>query len=252
MCKALLSSCYPNFLIPSYQFTVEYFLKNDLEPVAYLVYMVVLFLQFNQRKAIRHWVLSVYSLFAAVSIYVGIILTENEYKKLVPQNSIWHFLTEQNNWTYSLVYIINACVFSWLFYTLLRGKIRRIIIIACCLVNVIFFIYTDIISNLFLSAFNSAVYGLTFLTIILYTLLYLYELLTNIKEENLLEDFDFWLICGYLLYYLGSFVIVIYYQNADPPERGSIWSMNNIILFICSLILLVAYFKIPKNKKIMV
>ncbi|TKK64273.1 hypothetical protein FC093_22860 [Ilyomonas limi] len=225
------------------------FLINELEPIAYATYMIALLLQFNQYKHERHWVLFLYYFFAATVLYAGIVLTEDGYTNLFPKNSKWHILTEGNNWSYNLLYIVNIFVFSWFFYILLHDKLKKRMVAVCCVCNVVLFTYVDIVFRKFFSDFNSTIYGLVFLTIVLYTLLYLHQLLRDIKEENLLADFDFWLICGYVLYYLGSFVIVIYYQNAGEHQRGNIWAMHNIILFICSLMLLTAYFRIPTYQK---
>lgn len=209
------------------------FLCNELEPLAYLIYLIAVLLYYLQFKFVRHQVLAIYYAIAALVLYAGIAITSID-----------------NNWTYNVVFLVNICVFSWYFWQLLYSRRKKNIILICLLVNICIFIYSDIIRLNFNTYFNSLAYGTTFMCIIVYTLLYLHQVLADVKEENLLMNFDFWLICGYLMYYLGSFVVVIYYQNAAVGKRANIWAIQNILLFICSVVMLVISRRIIKKQKI--
>lgn len=208
------------------------FLINELEPIAYMIYAAALLLQYMNYKLFRHKVLFLYYLSATFFLYAGLVLTSH------------------NNWSYNVLFFINVCAFSWFYIALLKVKVKRFVILLCLIVNVIVFVYVNILKERFFSDFNSFAYGITFLTVIFYSLLYFHQLLSEVKRESLFLNFDFGLTCGYLLYFLGSFVIVIYYQNAEAHQRGNIWAMHNIILFFCATSILIIHFIIRSNSKV--
>ena len=166
-------------------------LMNELEPVAYLIYMLAVLLQLKHHRSFRYKVLAVYYAICAVILYIGIVFSEI------------------NNWTYNILFFANILVLSKYYLELFVGKIKKKIIISCCIFNALLFIYINIISFKY-NDYNNYVYAISFITIVLYSLLYLHQLLINLKEESLLLNFDFWLVCGYLLYFLGSFIIILF------------------------------------------
>ena len=209
------------------------FICNELEPLAYLIYLVAVLLCYHRFKLLKHKVLLFYYAGTTITMYAGIVIT-----------------TYLNNWSYNLVYFASICVFSWYFRQLLHSRQKQIIVTICFIINVLIFIYFDIIQHTFYSRFNSLVYGVAFITIVLYTLLYLHQTMTDVKEENLLMNFDFWLVCLYLMYFLGSFVVVIYYERANIYERAYMWAMSNVILFICAVIIFTASLRIIKKQQV--
>ncbi len=193
------------------------FLINELEPVAYLIYMLAVLLQLKHQRSFRHKVLAVYYATGALVVYIGLVFSENNF------------------WTYNVLFFANILAQSRYYLTLFESKTKKKIIIACCIFNTILFIYINIISFKY-NDYNNYVYAISFITIVLYSLLYLHQLLINLKEESLLLNFDFWLVCGYLLYFLGSFIIILYYNyyTSNKIARGDLWAMHNTILFICA------------------
>ena len=151
------------------------FLCNELEPVAYVLYMLAVLLQFRHGRLFRHQVLFLYYAGCAALIYVGILFFDH------------------NNWTYNLLFFFNICISSWYYHLLTADKSKRIIIAACLLFNILVFIFINVI-QLKYARYNNFVYGISFITIVLYSFLYLHQLKTNLKEEKLLLNFDFWLI----------------------------------------------------------
>lgn len=191
--------------------------------------MLAVFLQFRHDKLFRYKVLYIYYAGSAFLLYTGIAFFDN------------------NTWTYNVLFFANILVTSWYYRTLFDNKIKRRITVLCGTFNLLLFIYINIIQGKY-EHYNSYIYGVSFITIVLYSLLYLHQLMIGEKEESLLLKFDFWLICGYLLYFLGSFIIVLYYdETAYKSERGNMWLMHNIILFICSVITLVVSLQISKK-----
>lgn len=208
------------------------FLCNGLEPFSYLIYVLALLLQVRHNRSIGYKVLSVYYMGCAVLLYIGIVYYDN------------------NDWTYNLVFFANILVLSWYYLKLFDTKTKKRLTIACALFNTIIFIYVNIV-RLKYAEYNDDVYGISFITIVLYSLLYLHQLLINMKEESLLLNFNFWLVCGYLLYFLGAFFIVLYYDHfKNYLNRGNMWQIHNIILFICSAVTLIASLQISKKNNL--
>jgi hypothetical protein len=211
---------------------VRSFLCNELEPFSYLIYVLALLLQLRHERSIGYKVLSVYYMLYATIIYIGIAYFES------------------NTWTYNLLFFGDVLILSWYYQKLFDTKIKKRLTITCALFNTIIFVYINIISLQY-SEYNDDIYGISFITIVLYALLYLHQLLINIKEESLLLNFNFWLVCGYLLYFLGAFFIILYYDHfKNYLTRGDMWQIHNIILFICSAVTFIASLQISKKNNL--
>jgi hypothetical protein len=211
---------------------VRSFLCNELEPFAYLIYSLAVLLQLNSNRLLVYKVLSVYYTASALIIYIGIVYSDN------------------NSWTYNIIFFVNILVLSWYYLDLFNTKTKSTITIALGALNVAIFIFINVVQRKY-NDYNAEVYGLSFITIVLYSFLYLHQLLVNMKEESLLRSFDFWLVCGYLFYFLGSFVIVLYYNHSnDYFGRGDMWLTHNIILFISSVFTLFVSLRILKKNNL--
>lgn len=210
---------------------MRFLLCNELEPIAYLIYMAAIALYYKHYKLFRHKVLFFYSAGAAIMLYAGILVSVN------------------NNWSYNLLFFINICVSSWYFYGMLKPNTKQRVVLICWLLNTLLFGYVNIAEGRY-NSYNSYTYGVSYITIVVYSLLYLHQLLTDVGEENLLLNFDFWMVCGYLFYFLGSFIIILYYDDKIyTKQRGNMWAMHNLILFICSVITLYVSLRILNKSK---
>ncbi len=212
---------------------MRHFICNELEPVAYLIYMAALFFAYSHNKQMRHKILLLFYAAAAMLLFSGLLV-----KSVL------------NNWSYNLLFLVNICVFSYYFGSLLQSRKKKNVVVACCIINILLLVYFDVSGNLF-TDFNGYAYGVSFITIVVYALFYFHQLLENVTEENLLLNFDFWLVCGYLFYFLGTFFIVIYYENVGLMQKANVWGIQNGILFICSIIMLLAYLRIDKKYRLL-
>ncbi len=217
---------------------LESFFKNFLEPFSYLTYAIVFFLKFSRDKTFEKKVLFVYYLCATSLLLVASFLAM--------------YITNQldNNWLYNIFYLTTICVLSYYFSKILNTKIKKYIVIFLLIINLILFIIYDIVLRHFFNEFNGYIFAICFLSIVVFALLYFHQLLTNVNELNILYEFDFWLVSGYLLYFLGCFFIILFYESADVEQRGSIWALQNSILFLSSLITLSGNLWIHYQKKL--
>ena len=208
------------------------FLCNELEPFAYLIYSLAVLLQLKHNKSFGYKVLSVFYTVSAVTLYIGIVFSDN------------------NSWTYNIIFFVNIVLLSWYYLNLFNTKTKRTVTVVLGALNAAIFIFINVVQHKY-NDYNAEVYGFSFITIVLYSFLYLHQLLVGMKEESLLRNFDFWLVCGFLFYFLGSFVIVLYYNHSnDYSGRGDMWLMHNIILFISSVFTLLVSLQISKRNNL--
>ncbi|HVZ96641.1 MAG TPA: hypothetical protein VG847_07185 [Chitinophagaceae bacterium] len=154
-----------------------------------------------------------------------------------------------NNWIYNTVHFINICVLSWYFYHLLQTKLKKGFVWVALVVNVAVFIVYDLILHRFISTYNGYVYAICYICLVAYSFMYFNQLLNNISEKSILNNFNFWLVSGYLINFLGSFIIILLYRTVDYDDTGNVWAMQNIILFLCSIITFVGYLKTSPRKQ---
>lgn len=211
---------------------MSFFLKDILEPLSYLIYTVAVFLILLNSKLIKIKVLFVYYLSAALLLFEA-CSTAN---------------VGLNNMIYNLFFFTTISVVSYYFRSLSFDKPKNIIISSLFFINVILFIKSNFIDQQFFQ-YNTGVYAITFLSIVIYALFYFDHVIRNVNELNLLHQFDFWLISGYLFYFLSSFFIILFYHNMNVAERGILWSLQNIILFLSSVLTLTGSLWIHRIRK---
>lgn len=216
---------------------IESFFKNFLEPFSYFIYAIVFFLKLSRDKRFITRIFFVYYVFAALLLLMA---------------SIDAMSVEQpdNTWMYNIFYLVTICVLSYYFHRLFNSNVKKATVTFLLVTNVIIFISYDIVFGHFFNSFNDQQYAICFISIVIYALLYFDQLLRNVTEQNILYQFDFWLVSGYLLYFLGSFIIILFYRSVNIDDSGNVWALQNIILFLSSVVTLTGYLKIPAAKKI--
>jgi hypothetical protein len=163
-----------------------------------------------------------------------------------------------NNWVYNLFYFLTIFFLTFYMYQNFITARSKIISLALLLVNVINYFLNDLIFKQQL--FNSFATSVSFLSLILLIFLYYQQVLRNVTELNILLDFDFWLISGYLLYFLGSFFIIIFWSElssqvvlkatkVQQDQFNLLWSVHNILLFLSAIIALISSIWIRSYQK---
>lgn len=217
---------------------LESFFKNFLEPVCYLIYAIVFCLQFNKDKTFEKKILFFYYISATLLLLFASFNAMNIDEQI------------DNDWLYNIFYLITICVLSYYFYQILLDKTKKLAVLFLLSVNVVIFITYDMVLGHFFKSFNGYVYAICFISIVAYALLYFDQLLRNVNEQNILYQFDFWLVSGYLLYFLGSFIIILFYRSVDIDDSGNVWALQNIILLLSSLVTLHGYLSVPSANRL--
>ena len=208
------------------------FLKNALEPLCYLVYALSIFIIPGKNKEGKKVVLFFYYLLASILIGIACYTPDNKVNRII----------------YNSFFFITISFFSYYFKCLLKGKWRIRTLAFLYSINVVIFINTTLISHQLL-LINNYEYAFTYLSIVIYILLYFVQVLNNVTELNLLHQFDFWLVSGYLVYFLSCFFIILFYENIDIDQRALAWSIQNFILFLSSIFTLSGSIWIKSQKK---
>ena len=200
-------------------------INKFLEPFSYLIYTVTLVVSIYYQRSVTKAFLLLYYIFSTAIIFYGSLLAF--YKTL-----------GDNNWVYNLFFLVTIVVLSCYFHRVLFGRGKKTLVKILLVVNILLFVWYDIVLKKFDGYYNNQVVAFCFLSIVAYSFLYFHQLINNVNEESILLDFDFWLISGYLLYFLGAFFVILFYQNAAVSQRGFVWGLQSIILFLSAIITL--------------
>ena len=206
-----------------------FIIRNFLEPFSYLVYALAFYLKARRGRLGLDWLLLAYYLAGAA------LLTAANFLVLHPLPDML------NDWMYNVVYFLTICVLSWYFLHLLTGRWKKLFLVVALIVNTLIFFVYELLLGHFLNDYNSIVYAISFICIVIYSFLYFSQLLGNVTEKSITREFDFWLVSGYLLYFLGAFIIILLYRTVPFAVTGDVWVLQNVILFIGSLITLTGY-----------
>lgn len=153
-----------------------------------------------------------------------------------------------NHVLYNLFFFITICILSFYFKSVVFDKTRESIISVVLIINVVLFVIYDLVKG-GLPYINTLSYAVTYLSVLIYALLYFEHLIRNVNEMNLLLQFDFYLVSGYLLYFFSCFFIILFYDNVEIEERYLLWSLQNAILFLSSIFTISGSLWIHHRKK---
>jgi hypothetical protein len=135
---------------------------------------------------------------------------------------------------------------TYFYYTLFTSWKKRLVILFCAIQ-----VGYNIIANLLLpgaEVFDSTAYVMVSSGIVLMAFLYMHQMLTNVTEEPLSLNFDFWFVSSQLFYHLGSFLIFLtygyltqkiltsdLYSYENRIYLSQLWRVHNVLLFLSSL-----------------
>jgi len=197
-----------------------------LEPLSYLVFVIVFAIEYKRTRRVLYLSLLVYYLAACSIIFPASVIAFD------PKGN--------NNTLYNIHYIVSIVFLSFYFVAIINiPRFTRFAVIGTLAVtSVILFGWLrspDVFNSLGCSVF--------FLLAVLYCFIYLRQLLKDPGEERIMAKFDFWYVSGSFLYFSGGFCIVASYKHltAIIPEAqqsmlANIWSLQNILLFISSMV----------------
>jgi hypothetical protein len=212
---------------------MDTFLKSFLEPLSCLIYCITLGREYQLHHLKREAVLCIYYFIATAILSYAAYLGINYL---------------DNNWLYTIHYLFSAFIFAYYFTRILSKKINKIIVYFLFGITILNFLYTTIVFPK--SYFNSMGAAGFFLASVVSSFLFYREFLSKPSEKNILFNFEVWLISGYILYFLGSFLIILFYNYFSGRSRfnyekeivlGDLWAVQNVLFFVASIITLASH-----------
>ena len=206
------------------------FLSNILEPFAYLLFCVAIYMQLAK----------------AGGSTLKLLLVHYSVCTLLMTLAAWKaFYSQDNRWTYNVLWLQSAVVIPLYFHQHFQSAGKKWVIKTLISVNLLYFIINDIVyAQLF--RFDSLGYSLLSVSISIVCFMYFYQVFTHVTEKPIWYDFNFWLVSGYLFYFLVSFAIFLTYHQLTSnildtytaEERRLLtvlWGVHNGLLFISAV-----------------
>ena len=153
---------------------------------------------------------------------------------------------QDNRWVYNLVCLQSAIAICYYFHELFSSEKKKFVIKCLIGINVFYFLVNDIILGRFF-LFDSIGYAILSASVSVMGFFYFYDVLKNVRIRQF--DFNFYLVSGYLIYFLVSFAIFLTYHNLTnrildtytDEERKLLtllWGVHNVLLFLSAMITL--------------
>jgi hypothetical protein len=152
------------------------------------------------------------------------------------------------NWLYH----IHAFATLWilgLYYRSLFQDTRKKLVPVLCIAGISLYLLVKVLVLQQYRLFDSIGYSLVSASVVIYIFLYFHQLLNNVSDQNIFQDFNFWLSSGFLIYFLGNFIIFLTYHyftlqilatytKAERDMLTNLWGLHNCLLFAGALSLL--------------
>jgi hypothetical protein len=222
------------------------FITNFLEPFALLIYFVALWVYYQKNKTPATKLLFIYYLLVTI-----LQLFSSTIVKIISISNIW---------MYDIVAVLTIVCISIYFHQLLQtSKKKKAVVTMLCVSLIYTIIRHATIEGMRL--FDSIGYSIISASIALYVFMYFHQVLQNVTHFNILKDFNFWLASGYLIYFVGSFIIFVSYYyftkkilktytKAERDVLTALWGLHNVLLFISALSLLIGSLWVTYRKKL--
>lgn len=211
------------------------FVSVYLEPLAYLLYVIAGFIFFRRTNTLRSK-LFIANYFICLLLMLWIAVT---------------FFTQQNNtWLYSLIFLITGSFHGLYYHQVFHSALKKKIALTSIVIVIVYFIYKYLVLKAEL--YDSLGFAMMAMLIVIFVFMYYHQLLRDLNEKVIYHSYDFWVNTGWLIYYLGSFMILLsfyfltvrYLPKRDPKDQQiltMLWGVHNVLLFLSSLITLTTH-----------
>ncbi len=206
------------------------FLSNILEPFSYFIYSIVFFLQVKTNGSGTGKVLLFHYLLAS---FLMVLAT-------------WKaFHMQDNRWLYNLLCIESAVFICYYFYDLFTDNFKKRVVMLLLAVNLFYFGFYTLVLKQF-ENFNSFGFSLLSASVSIMCFIFFYDILRKVDEKQIWYNFNYWLVSGYLFYFLVSFAIFLMYHHLTDKildtytdqERELLtllWIVHNVLLFLSAI-----------------
>lgn len=224
--------------------TLHTFIGNFLEPFAYLVYLLAVSVYAKKQRGLSLRVLSLYFLLAFALMLAASVLVETNIETV---------------WLYNIHALLTVGLLGYYFRNLFKTIFKKKVITLLIVVVSLYLLVKNLVLREF-RLFDSIGYSLVSASVVIYVLMYFHQLLSNVTENDIFQDFTFWLGSAFLIYFLGSFIIFLTYYyftvqilatytNEERYLLTNLWGLHNCLLFTGALLLLTGSLWIVYRKK---
>jgi hypothetical protein len=219
-------------------------LSFALEPIAYFISSSFIFFHSRKHKQIKVKVLYVYH-------FLATLLMVNANLDIGRTNNI-----EIHN----ILCLITFVSLGLYFYYSLTAPWKKKLVVVFALIGAGHYIITKFL-NPSPVMFDSLGQVILSISVLIMVFLFMHQILTNVTEEPLSLNFDFWFVSAQLMYYLAAFFIFLTFQyltkkvidnNYSVEDRKlltELWGVHNVILFLSSIIIATSVVWIYYRKK---
>ena len=205
-----------------------------LEPVSYFLSGIFLFYFLRIDKRIKLKVLCVYY-FLATILMVKANFTNSRITNNIETYNILCLLS----FTCLGVYFYQSFLLSW----------KKKLVVAFCLLEGVYFVTVNFLSPHPL-LFDSMGQVILSIAVVIMVFMFMHQILTNVTEESLWLNFDFWFVSAQFMYHLGAFFIFLtvrnltnkimssdLYSDENRYLLGNLWGVHNVLLFLSALLI---------------
>jgi hypothetical protein len=226
---------------------LKHFISFSLEPISYLVLALsISFYAWKTSDELKCKILAGYFLIA--TLLTAAILSW-------PANM-------SNIVIYDVLCLLTSVSLSLYFFYSLIMPWKKMVTLFLCLTQISHFVLSNVIFKT-APLFDSMGYVILSVCIVIMIFMYLHQILSNVTEESLSLNFDFWFVSSQLIYFLGSFIIFLtfnyltrkiltteLYLEENRVLLTKLWGVHNVLLFLSSLLTLGSVIWIAFHKKL--
>lgn len=162
-------------------------------------------------------------------------------------------------WLYELAAFFTAVFIGYYFYSIFQSRSKKTTVVVLVLAYLAYALFRNL-THEGQRLFDSVGYSLVSASVAVYVFMYFHQVLNNVTTNNILREFNFWLASGYLVYFLGSFIIFLTYYHftkkllENHTEQGkdllmALWGLHNVLLFVGAFSLLIGSLWIACRRK---
>lgn len=208
-------------------------LTNWLEPVSFLIYLIALVIFYVGKRAFRIKILIIFYLLATVLMAVA-----SSYVRYNKSNGIY----------YNAVMLVSIVSIGLYFRDILIARWPRLLITYFIAAGIVYFLIRTEFQHA-INVFDSTGYSVVTVFVVALCFVYFHQMLRHVSERKITLGIDFWIVAGYLLYYLGRFFIIQTYEyltnkimhtytHEERKILTLLWAIPNVFLFVSALLLL--------------
>lgn len=204
-----------------------------LEPAAYFLFAAFIFYHARSDRRGKTKVLYLYYFVATILMARAAILGMNGHANIE---------------IYNLLCLLTAIGAGVYFYHTLTAAWKKRLVVGFCLLNALYYLRYHVLSQPEL-VYDSLGQVVLSTGIVIMAFLFMHQILTNVTDEPLSMNFDFWFVCSQMIYHLGAFATFLTFNYLTkkilPQETYSVenrmlltnlWRVHNVLLFLTALI----------------